>query len=390
MIEHADKMAPDAKANRVWINEDSVHLSVSPRIDPLTHKSYELSYDQLILNPYTGEELGRRSWGAISQGMKNLMPFIYKLHYNLALDEPGVWVLGITALIWTLDCFIGFYLTFPTRKKSSAVSTLDGNSLVPEQNIAQPKPRSFLQRWALSWRIKWRGSAYRINFDLHRAGGLWLWLALLIFAWSSVYMNLADTAYQSVMKAVSDYHEPWTDFADLDQPVENPAIGWPKAYRIAVDAMRRAAQDHGIQIKKPMGMWINRAKGFYVYVVRSSADIQDRDGYTRIVIDANTGEQKLLIFPSGQYNGNTITSWLQASHMGNVFGMPYRIFVCLLGLAIVMLGVTGVVIWLRKRRSARHRLAWRNPRPCVHDPLHRARHKAHRTKTAVDVRSPFE
>jgi uncharacterized iron-regulated membrane protein len=36
--------------------------------------------------------------------------------------------------------------------------------------------------------------------------------------------------------------------------------------------------------------------------------------------------------------------------MANVFGLPYRLFVCFLGLVIVMLSVTGVVIWSKKRR----------------------------------------
>jgi uncharacterized iron-regulated membrane protein len=69
-----------------------------------------------------------------------------------------------------------------------------------------------------------------------------------------------------------------------------------------------------------------------------------------VVIDANSGQQKMLLLPSGQYNGNTITSWLMALHMANVFGLPYRLFVCFLGLVIVMLSVTGVVIWSKKRR----------------------------------------
>nr|WP_306306218.1 PepSY domain-containing protein [Methylomonas koyamae] len=57
--------------------------------------------------------------------------------------------------------------------------------------------------------MKWRGSAYRINFDLHRAGGLWLWLLLLVFAWSSVYMNLSDSVYAPVTRTlVGEYHEP--------------------------------------------------------------------------------------------------------------------------------------------------------------------------------------
>ncbi|MGH8556691.1 MAG: PepSY domain-containing protein [Methylococcales bacterium] len=69
------------------------------------------------LDPYTGEELGRHQAGAISEGLVNLMPFIYQLHYCLALDSFGIWVLGICALVWTLDCFVAFYLTFPARRQ---------------------------------------------------------------------------------------------------------------------------------------------------------------------------------------------------------------------------------------------------------------------------------
>ena len=36
--------------------------------------------------------------------------------------------------------------------------------------------------------------------------------------------------------------------------------------------------------------------------------------------------------------------------MGNVFGLPYRIFVCMIGLIVVMLSITGIVIWSRKHR----------------------------------------
>jgi uncharacterized iron-regulated membrane protein len=39
-----------------------------------------------------------------------------------------------------------------------------------------------------------------------------------------------------------------------------------------------------------------------------------------------------------------------ALHMANVWGLPYKIFVCVLGLVIVMLSATGVLIWWKKRR----------------------------------------
>jgi uncharacterized iron-regulated membrane protein len=89
--------------------------------------------------------------------------------------------------------------------------------------------------------------------------------------------------------------------------------------------------------------------------VCSSRDIQDRGGLTQLCFDADTGEMKLLLLPTGQYRGNTVTNWLYALHMGNVFGLPYRLFVCVLGLAIVILSVTGLVLWWQKRRAARHR-----------------------------------
>ncbi len=333
LIENTERIDTAIKADAVWINQTAATVTVSSRT------ANEVGYDQLIFNPYTGELLGKRHWGDLSQGLQNLMPFVYKLHYALALGEVGGWILGITALVWTLDCFVGFYLTLPPRKSNRT-----------GQNPLATK--SFWQRWQPAWLIKWSASTTRINFDLHRAGGLWLWLALLVFAWSSVYMNLGGF-YTQVMQSVSEYHQPWTEFPDLPQPVQNPQINWRQAQGIAQTELNRLEQTQGIRTLAPSGFWINRAKGFYVYAVKSTADIQDHGGQTRVVIDANSGAVKQVLLPTGQYSGNTITSWLLALHTANIWGLPYKIFVCALGLTIVMLSVTGVLIWLKKRRSKR-------------------------------------
>ena len=85
--------------------------------------------------------------------------------------------------------------------------------------------------------------------------------------------------------------------------------------------------------------------------MRSSRDIQDRRGVTRVYFDANTGELRLATLPTGQWNGNTVTSWLYALHMGNIFGLTWRIFVCVMGFVITLLSVTGIVIWMKKRQA---------------------------------------
>ncbi|MDP3330791.1 MAG: PepSY-associated TM helix domain-containing protein [Methylococcaceae bacterium] len=264
LIARAEALAPTADVNYLSLGDaESVLASMSPRIDPATGKAYELGFDQLILNPYTGQELGRRTWGAISEGMINLMPFVYKLHFNLALDEIGMWALGITALVWTLDSFVGFYLTLPARRKKQNVGVALRTVTDPVRNAYPTNNLSFRQRWKPAWLIKWRGSKYRINFDLHRAGGLWLWIMLLIFAWSSVSMNLWDTVYTKTTQLVFDFHAPWTDLKKLDKPLEQPAIGWPQALNIAETLMAKTAAEQGFSVEQPIAIWLNRELGVY-------------------------------------------------------------------------------------------------------------------------------
>ena len=44
--------------------------------------------------------LGERRWGDVSQTWRNLMPFLYRLHYSLALGAVGTWLLGLVSLLW--------------------------------------------------------------------------------------------------------------------------------------------------------------------------------------------------------------------------------------------------------------------------------------------------
>lgn len=61
--------------------------------------------------------------------------------------------------------------------------------------------RGFWQRWQPAWKIKFSAGATRINFDIHRAFGLWAWGMLFILAWSSVAFNLEEV-YNPVMNTL--------------------------------------------------------------------------------------------------------------------------------------------------------------------------------------------
>jgi len=94
-------------------------------------------------------------------------------------------------------------------------------------------------------------------------------------------------------------------------------------------------------------------KGIYRYTVRTDRDFIDQGGMTEIYFDANNGAWAGQDLPSGRNAGVTITYWLVSLHMAHVWGLPYRIAVCCMGLVVAMLSVTGVYLWLKKRRAAR-------------------------------------
>lgn len=71
---------------------------LAPRTDPATDRPCPLRHDRLFLDPHTGEKLGSRRWGEVSLARENLLPFLYTLHYELALPaEIGTWIFGLVA-----------------------------------------------------------------------------------------------------------------------------------------------------------------------------------------------------------------------------------------------------------------------------------------------------
>jgi uncharacterized iron-regulated membrane protein len=43
--------------------------------------------------------------------------------------------------------------------------------------------------------------------------------------------------------------------------------------------------------------------------------------------------------------------------MASIFGLPMKIFVCIMGFVITALSITGVYVWWRKRAARRRRVS---------------------------------
>jgi uncharacterized iron-regulated membrane protein len=206
----------------------------------------------------------------------------------------------------------------------------------------------FWSRWRPAWTIHLHGGANRLVFDWHRAAGLWLWLVLLMVAVSGFSFNL-PTVYSAVMSRLTSYSDTEVHPV-LPQPLVAPAVGWREAERLARAYMADLAAARGFAVERPYGLTYRREKGIYVYRVVSSRDLTNY-GDTSVSLDATTGRLVAATVSTGDNAGNTFTSWIKALHQATVFGLPYRIFVSLLGLATAGLAVTGVLIWTRKWRA---------------------------------------
>lgn len=338
LAELAEGYAPNARVSGVYLRSytEATFARLESKVDVKTGQVLSVDFDRLFLDPYTGEELGRQLRGDLSAGWTNFMSFVYQLHYALALGSTGLWLIGIVALLWTIDCFVGFYLTLPASGKK-------------RETITRNDTNSFWQRWRSAWKIKWRAAPIRINYDVHRASGLWLFIVLLMFAWSGVYFNQKDI-YQPVMQTLFDYRDVSTELPERKPPDGVQLLNWREALQRSEYLLNQQAEQFDFFIEYPISLRLDQSRGVYIYQVRTNLDIGDRRGWTRLILDAYSGEMRLMLLPSGQYTGNTITNWLVALHQGNVFGMPYRIFVCITGIIIVILSVTGVYLWLKKRR----------------------------------------
>jgi len=332
LIERAQNV--DARLDIVGVelkDEGRAQLAFVPRVDPATGRRFALDFTQIFVDPSTGAELARRRYGDLSQGLVNAMPFIRLLHGDLLARGTGTRVLGWIAVLWTLDCFVALYLTLPRWHTSTSSGGGPG----------------WLTRWKASWLVQWRRSAFRLNFDLHRAGGLWVWLLLLMFAWSSVYLNL-HWVYAPITGAVLDYpanNNHGGVRPRLAQPLRVPGVNWHQAQERATVELTKA----GLSLTRVESLSYSAALGIYTYRVATNKDFQTTGGRTYVLVDGNAGSLVELRLPSGQHSGLTFTNWIYALHMANVFGLPYRIVVFLVGLVMTVLSVTGVYLWWKKR-----------------------------------------
>lgn len=324
-----EKAEPRLRVTYVLTEAEPGHtigMMIEPRIDPASGKPYALDYNQIAVDPVTAEIQGRRMWGAVSLARENLLPFLYKLHYTMHLPdmggiETGVWLMGIIGIVWTLDCFIAIYLSFPNWRS-----------------------------WRKSFAFRWRDGGHKLNFDLHRSGGMWVWGLLLVLAVTSVSMNLERQVMRPILRTVSTLTPGPFDTRTAVAPdkVPEPAISREQVVELG--------RQQGIRLglADPVGgVFYSGMFGFYgVGLFQPGNDHGDVGlGNAWLYFDAQTGAYAGGRVPGSGSAGDIFLQSQFPLHSGRIIGLPGRIMISFMGALVAMLSVTGVVIWVRKRRA---------------------------------------
>lgn len=283
-----------------------------------------LEYSQVFVDPGTGEVQGRRLYGALRWDREHLIPFLYILH--MSLQVPGVWgmwLMGGIGIAWMVDCVVGFALTLP-------------------------RARPFWAKWRPIWGVKPSAGSYRLNLDLHRAAGLWFWGVLFMLALTGMSIDLNREVFRPVLTALL----PTTPSLLLDLPLPAPVPPITLDFDTALARAQTEAGRRGWD--KPVN-FIHAIDRAGLYRVRFGRAHEAGFGLSTIYVAGDDGRILSVEEAGAGEAGDVVATLMFPLHTGQVAGLPGRVLICLTGLVVAMLSVTGVAVWWKKRLGRRVR-----------------------------------
>lgn len=288
----------------IWMPREDNPVYVAEAFDP-----QQDVYRLVSVDPTSGEIVADRVWG------RTVITFLFELHTSLLIGERGLVVVGCLAIVLILSILTGLYLWWP---------------------------RAGTLAKALLWRPA--RSRLALYFELHRITGLYVAVVLLVVAFAGVYLALPGP----VAAALGTFTQLAPD--PESQPVLSDAPRAPDARPITldevterVDAFARDSRIASIQLAEgPRDAYSVR------YV--DHGEPASRNGRSTVWIDQYSGR----VLKAHAYSQlNTADRFLALQlplHSGEILGETGRVLVCIAGLAIALLYITGLYLWWKRRR----------------------------------------
>ncbi|MDD2759225.1 MAG: PepSY-associated TM helix domain-containing protein [Methylomonas sp.] len=302
---------PDrARGWRLEIPDDPERMITARYYKPKETEPAHFAPLLVTVDPYSGEIVEKRFWGRFA------LTWLYDLHYTLLLDHTGKIVMAGEGLVLSISLFSGLYLWWPPRHK-----------------------------WRTALTIKTGASPERLNYDLHKVGGVYGFVVVLVLALTGVALEVPDYV-NPLINAVSPLQA-------MPRPHSAPA--GEGAGRITLDQAVAVARQ---RFPAARLCWIetpNDAAGSYRINLRQDFEPNRRFPKTNVWIDQYSGRVLAVNDPAKFGGGDILLGWLHALHSGEAFDLPGRWLVFFAGLICPLLFVTGVLRWMQKAGAKRQR-----------------------------------
>ncbi len=268
---------------------------------------------EAMFDPVSGAYLGTRSLETLGVAPPDLLRTLYEFHRNVLLGNAGSNVVGIAGILLLTSAVTGFVL-------------------------AAPRTRNALKR--IVW-INPRTSATRIAFDVHRSTGIVFAITLLLATLTGatlVYVNYVRDLVSVFSKVApfptipwepQDAHEP----LQLDRLIANVRARFPEHTLLEIHGSPRQTAGHLYYLKRP-------------------GDVH-RLGDTLAWINPLSGEIMIERSPRTRTAGEGFMHWLFPLHSGTAFGTVGQVVMSATGAVPLLMVLTGLWVWLRKRRGER-------------------------------------
>lgn len=258
---------------------------------------------QVFVNPYTAKILGSRVWDS------TLIGLTFKLHYQLLGGEIGTYIVGVAALLLFILCVTGLVLWPGWRKLISG------------------------------FKIKWQAHPKRVNFDIHKVSGIVTVVFLSLLAFTGFCWNFYDFA-KPVIYAVTLSPNP-AEPVFLPIAKKSP-LSTRKLLQKADAALPGAVTTYVSLPQTPEGIF---------RVGKKLPHESNEYGESEVYLDRFSGKVAKLQNSLKASLGDRVLNSFTPLHYGTFGGLLTRILYVFVGLAPLILSVTGFVMWWYRRRS---------------------------------------
>jgi uncharacterized iron-regulated membrane protein len=195
------------------------------------------------------------------------------------------------------------------------------------------------RRWKTGFIVTPPARGWRFHRELHGAAGIWMLLLLLMQSVSGIALAFPQTARAVVGLPGQPPRSGRPAGGGLD-PNHAIAAGIAAA---EAQFQRAAVQDLRLPgaADRPMVAFL-RLDG-------------DREGAPRatVMMDMTTARVVSVQDPHNGPTGLSVLNWLRAMHDGSAAGPAGRLLMCLFGLILPVFPVTGLAMWILRRRQRR-------------------------------------